>query len=276
MPRLSVNQLTTFRWSLEEDLQHYKTAGISAIGVWRRKLVDSGEPFAINLIRESGLAVSNLVWAGGFTGSDGHSFQESLDDAREAIDLAAALACPTLVVYSGGRGGHTLNHARRLALNALQQLLPLAERHGVVLALEPVHPHYAAEWSVCGELAEAVNCVNTIGSPHLKLVFDTYHLGWSCENIRLLDQIVPHLAVVHLGDGKKTPEYEQDRCRLGDGEIPLAQIVETLQARGYDGDYDVELLGPEIERSNYLELLNHSKAVFERLVTHDAGAEVAG
>ena len=71
--------------------------------------------------------MSNLLWAGGFTGSDGHTFRESVDDAAEAIRLAAALHARSLVVYSGAPGGHTHNHARRLLVDALRQLLPLAE-----------------------------------------------------------------------------------------------------------------------------------------------------
>jgi len=66
-------------------------AGIPAIGVWRQKLADFGEEKGIELLADSGLSVSNLLWAGGFTGSDGHTYRESLNDAAEAIRLAAAL-----------------------------------------------------------------------------------------------------------------------------------------------------------------------------------------
>ncbi len=91
MPRLSMNEMTTYRWSFDEDVQHYRAAGIPAIGVWRRKLSDFGEQRGIELLKESGLAVSNLLWAGGFTGSEGHTFRESVDDAVEAIRLAGAM-----------------------------------------------------------------------------------------------------------------------------------------------------------------------------------------
>ncbi len=82
MAGLSINEMTTFRWTLEEDVTRYRACGIEAIGVWRRKLADYGEAKGIELLAASGMAVSNLLWAGGFTGSDGHSYQESLADAR--------------------------------------------------------------------------------------------------------------------------------------------------------------------------------------------------
>ena len=107
MAGLAVNELTTYRWSFEEDVAGYKAAGFEAIGVWRQKLADFGERRGIELIREAGLHVSSVLWAGGFTGSDGHSYQESIDDALDAIRLTAALDADCLVIYSGGRNGHT-------------------------------------------------------------------------------------------------------------------------------------------------------------------------
>ena len=68
MARLSINELTTYRWSFEEDVAAFQSAGVPAIGVWRQKLSDYGEAKGAELLVESGLAVSNLLGAGGFTG----------------------------------------------------------------------------------------------------------------------------------------------------------------------------------------------------------------
>ena len=125
MARLSMNEMTTYRWSFDNDVAEYRAAGIPAIGVWRQKLSDYGEEKGIELLAETGLPVSNLLWAGGFTGSCGHSFRESVDDAAEAIRLAAALKAGCLVVYSGGRAGHTHNHARRLLIEAMRELVDI-------------------------------------------------------------------------------------------------------------------------------------------------------
>ncbi len=267
MPRLSINELTTFRWTFEEDLRHYQAAGIKAIGVWRRKLADVGEERALELLAASGLAVSNMVWIGGFTGSDGSPYRDAIEDAREAIVLAARMKCPTIVVYSGGRAGHTLNHARRLFLNALADLLPQAEQRGVKLAVEMVHPNYTAEWSILTQVDDLLQLHAKLDSPALGFVLDTYHVGLQPEVLSRLAELAPHLSLVHLGDGREAPEHEQTRTRLGDGIVPLAEIFQELRQLGYDGDYDVELLGPEIEKNNYQELIQHCKAVFERLTT---------
>jgi sugar phosphate isomerase/epimerase len=266
MAGLSINEMTTYRWSFEEDVTSYQDAGIEAIGVWRRKLADYGEEKGVELIRHSGIKVSNLLWAGGFTGSDGRSYQESLADAREAMQLAAELEAPCLVVYSGGRNGHTQNHARRLFATALSDLLPAAERLGVTLAVEPMHSGCADEWTLLTSLDEAMGLVDGIGSPRLKLAFDTYHLGHDPRVVDEIGRVARHVAVVHLGDGRQPPQREQNRYRLGEGTLPLAQIVRSFQQAGYDGYYDVELVGEAVETCDYQELLACSKRTFEWLV----------
>jgi len=269
MALLSMNEVTTYRWSFEEDVKNYRAAGIPAIGVWRQKLSDFGEDRGIDLLAESGLKVSNLLWAGGFTGSDGHTFRESLEDAEDAIRLAAAMGAGCLIVYSGARAGHTHNHARRLAADALKELAPLAQEMEVVLAVEPMHPGCASECTFLTSLDMTLNLLTAIDSPQIKLAFDTYHLAHD-DMISQLPQITPRIAIVHLGDGKHPPEREQNRSRLGEGTLPLQEIVSALSASGYDGYYDVELMGEEIEASDYQELLQHSKARFASLLRNCA------
>ncbi len=266
MGQLSVNETTTFRWSFEEDVLNYAAAGIPAIGVWRQKLSDCGEAKAIELLSESGLKVSHLFWAGGFTGSDGRSFRASVDDAADALRTAEALGTGALVVYSGARAGHTFNHARRLIKEALKELAPLAAELGVVLAVEPMHPGCAAEFTFLTDLGEVLDLLAAVGSDQVKVVFDTYHLGQDPAVIDRIPEIAPHVAVVQLGDARRPPSGEQNRCRLGEGTIPLKQIVGAIAAAGYDGFYDVELLGEELETVEYQKLLEHAKQAYEQLV----------
>jgi sugar phosphate isomerase/epimerase len=266
MARLSMNEMTTYRWSFDQDVAEYRAAGIAAIGVWRQKLSDYGEEKGIELLAETGLPVSNLLWAGGFTGSDGHSFRESIAEAADGIRLAAALKAGCLVVYSGGRAGHTHNHARRLLVDALRELAPLAEDLRVTLAIEPMHPACSSECTFLTSLADVHAVMDAVGSPRLQLAFDAYHFGADRAALDLLPKFAGRIAIVHLADGKAPVDHEQNRTRLGDGIVPLAEVIATLAAGGYDGDYDVELIGQEIEATDYRELLRHSKAAYEKLI----------
>jgi len=262
MLRLSMNETTTFRWSFEEDVTNYVAAGIPAIGVWRPKLSDFGEEKGIELLKDSNLKASHLLWAGGFTGSDGRSFRESVDDAKEALKTASALGAPPLVIYSGPRAGHTNNHARRLLKEAVAELTPLAIELNVKLALEPMHPNCADGWTFLTSLDDTLELLEELDCPQAKMVFDTYHL---CQNglcINRIEEIVPQIAIVQLGDAKRPPCGEQNRCQLGEGTIPLKEIVNALCDAGYDGFYDIELLGEDVETSDYQSLLKHAKETF--------------
>jgi sugar phosphate isomerase/epimerase len=266
MAELSMNETTTFRWSFEEDVANYAAAGIPAIGVWRQKLSDCGAARGAELLAAAGLKVSHLLWAGGFTGSDGRTYRESVQDAAEALRTAAALKTDCLAVCTGSRAGHTHNHARRLIQGALTELAPLAGELGVTLALEPMHPGCATDCTFLTCLEETLAILDKLASPQVKLVFDTYHLGQDAGILGRIAQIAQYVAIVQLGDAKHPPQGEQDRCRLGEGKIPLREIVAALKAAGYDGYYDVELLGQEIEVADYPALLEHAKQAFRELV----------
>jgi sugar phosphate isomerase/epimerase len=266
MSLLSVNELTTYRWTFEQDVLGYAAAGFSAIGVWRQKLCDFGEEKGVELLADRGLAVSNLLWAGGFTGSDGRSYRDSIDDGIEAIQLARLLKCNCLVVYSGGRAGHTYNHARRLLTGAIGELVPVAAQHGVTLAVEPMHPGCSAEWTFLNSIDDALELVRRTDSPHVKLAFDTYHFGAAGDIVSRLEQLAPDVAIVHLGDGRDEPSGEQNRCALGQGRVPLGEIVGALARGGYRGYYDVEVVGEETEGADYAVLLTECKAACDKLL----------
>jgi sugar phosphate isomerase/epimerase len=259
MPRLSMNELTTFRWSFDEDVFQYQEAGYQAIGLWRRKVADFGEERALDLLAESGMAVSTVFYAGGFTGSDGRSLAESIDDAVDALRLAAAADAGSLILFTGGRNNHIQRQAERLLHSALDELLPMAEVFGVPLSLKPKHAACAAEWSFLTDLSETLAFVQQYESPWLKVVYDTYQFPCAVKSPELLAELIPYLGLVQVADGRVPRSVDQAQCLLGEGRIAIEPIVSALLDAGYDGDFDVKLCGPEIESASYYEILQRSQ-----------------
>lgn len=270
-PQLSMSEVTTFRWSFEEDVRRYLDAGYKAIGVWRQKLADFGEEDGVDLLAESGLRVTNLLWAGGFTGSDGRSLEESIDDAAQAIRLAGAMNAGCLVVYTGGRNNHTFRHAERLLRIAIDRLLGLAEAADVTLAIEPMHPACASEWTFLTDLESTITLVDSFATEHLRMVFDAYHFGHDRAVLANMKEIVPYTALVQLGDRLVAHNIDHDRCQLGCGVVPLSEVISSLLEAGYEGDFDVELAGQEIEFSDYDNLLATSRSAFDDLMAPNGG-----
>ena len=108
-------------------------------------------------------------------------------------------------------------------------------------------------------MQDALNITEPLENPFLKLALDVYHFGIDSEpDLQLLADVVDRIAIVHLGDGKTSPAGEQDRCLLGQGTVPLREILDVLRRVGFDGFLDVELLGESVEHIDYQELIEHS------------------
>lgn len=261
-----MNEVTTFRWSFEEDIENYCRAGYRSIGVWRHKLSDLDEEQAVDMLVGSGLSVSSVACAGGFTGLGGVSFREGVDDAMSALRLAARVQAGCLVVHPGGRNNHTSRHAFRLLRNALDELLPTAEHYEVPLALEPMHVACAASWTFLTDFERVSELVSQYSTPYLKLALDTYHFPWNESDRNILPDIAQHIGVVYLADRREPPSIDHDRCPLGRGQLPLADILATLIEAGYAGPCDVRLMGTEIQPADYGRLLEQSRRAFAELV----------
>lgn len=275
MTLFSMNEITTYRWLFEEDVENYREAGYNAIGVWRHKLLDCGEERAIEVLAASGLEVTHLAWAGGFTGGEGCTFAESVADAQEALRWAAGMRAGCLVVHPGARNNHTFRHAGQLLRSALEELLPLAEAVEVPIAFEPIQAACAGTWTFLTDRGSAIALLEEFESPYLKIALDTYHFPVSGGFRDDLRQIAKYLGLVHLSDCRVEPSVDQERCPLGSGRLPLREIVSTLQGAGYAGAYDIKLMGTEIETADYWSLLEHSQFAMEDLVPASVSSSVS-
>lgn len=265
MLRISINEMTTYRWSLVEDVVGYQAAGIENIGVWRRKLADFGDERGIELLRDSGLAVSSFSSAGGFTGSDGQTFREAVDDALDALRQAAELRAGCLVVVTGARAGHTLNHARRLLRDALRELGDAAAQVGVSIAMQPMHRRPIERWSFLNSLDAATEMLAWCDHPHVGMVFDLFQFWREPDLCLRIPAVAPWIKLAALCDAQAPAVCDDDRRLPGQGEIPLTEIVTALEAAGYRGAYDVQLISEHCWRSDYGTLLSDCLAALATL-----------
>ena len=246
LDRFSFNQATARRWPLAELVAGCVAAGVPAVGLWREQVAEHGLAAAAKLVREAGLAVTSLC-RGGF-------FQEPgwYEENRRAIDEAATLGAPVLVLVSGGlpAGSRDLDAARAQVGEAVGALVPHARAAGVTLAIEPLHPMYASDRCVVSTLDQAL----ALAAPHpagvVGVVVDTYHLWWDdrvwaaidqagrdgrIACFQLADWVTPLPAGVLLGRGLP-----------GTGCIELRRFVDAVDAAGYRGPIEVEVFSEQL------------------------------
>ena len=248
--RLSLNQATVKRLSLVEAADLCVRHEIPAIGLWRDRVDEVGADRAAATVRAAGLHVSSLCRGGFFTHADPEARAAALADNRSALAEAAELGADVLILVSGGMvpGSRDLGLARRMVADAVAELADDAERLGVRLGVEALHPMFCADRCVLSRLGDAVDVALQFPAAAVGVVVDAYHVWWDSQlaaeirrargriaAFQLADWILPLPADVLLGRG-----------HLGDGHIDLAQITAQVLAAGYRGYAEVEIFNAEI------------------------------
>lgn len=276
LDRLSLNQETVRQWSLPQLADGCARAGVRGVGLWRAPVRQYGVAAAARLIRDAGLRVSSLCRGGFFTALDPGERAAALDDNRTALDEAAALGTDTLVLVSGGLppGSRDLAGARERIADALGELAPYAAERGVRLALEPLHPMYAADRCVVSTLAQALDLAERFPADRVGVVVDTYHLWWDdtvgaqigraggtggaagsrIAAFQLADWVTPLPEGALLGRGQ-----------LGDGSVDLRWFRERVETAGYRGPVEVEIFNPALWARDGAEVLAE---IVRRVRTH--------
>ncbi len=174
--RLSLNQKTTENWGLREAVEGCVRAEIPYIGLWREKVAEVGLSEAARLVRDAGLKVSSLCRGGMFPAATAAERRARLDDNRRAVEEAATLGTDVLVLVCGASSDRDLASARAMVEDGIQQLTPYAFERGVKLAIEPMHPMFAAERSVIVTLAQALDIAEGFEPRQVGVVIDVYHV----------------------------------------------------------------------------------------------------
>lgn len=264
--KLSVSEVTTNTWSFGEDVQKYAQAGLDGIGVWRDKLdvfrVESG----IELLKKSGLQVANLVDSGYFLMKTRSQTRRAIEDVVEAIGLAQQLGTDCLLIVTGDVGSfhRTKEQAKVIVIDALKELAPVAVSAGVRLAIEPISSRYPG-YTFLQDIPSTMEIIEAVGSPQVGLFFDTDHLYESPNLFSEIEQAGNSIFCVHVNDMPAKPGPGIDRKMMGDGIIPLKEILSAIEATGYRGFYDIEIMSDDVWKMDYEFLLEELKTRFAQL-----------
>ncbi len=243
--RMSFNQITLDPWSLEKSVRECQRLGIPYIAAWRHKLGDCRD--SAKLIRDAGLRLSSLCRGGWFSAPTQAERKEKIEDNRRAIDEAAELGSPLLVIVTGPANGQTLDDARQLVADALEELAPYAASAGVKLGIEPLHPMYAADRSLVVTLKQANDIAEKIAHPAIGIVVDAFHVWWDPEVYTEIARAGKNILGYHVSDwAVPLPGILMGRSMMGDGVIELRRLREAVEQAGYSGPIEVEIFNEEI------------------------------
>ena len=250
LEHLSLNWATVReRWDLGQTIDGCVRHGIPGIAPWREPVQALGVAEAGRRIRDAGLRVSGYCRAGLFPAADRRGLQAAIDDSRRAIDEAAALGAECLVILGGGMpaGSKDLALARGQARDGLAAILPHARELAVPLAIEPLHPMYAADRCCISTLKQANDLCEELDPDReggLGVAIDVYHVFWDPELERQVRRAgaARRILAFHVCDWLvPTRDLLLDRGMMGDGVIDIPRIRGLVEDAGYEGLIEVEI-----------------------------------
>ena len=219
--------------------------GITAISPWRDQVEAIGLAEAARIVEANGLRVTGLCRGGMFPADTAEGRQKSIDDNRRAIDEAAALGADCLVLVVGGLPGTSKNlpEARNMVAESMAAILPHARTAKMPLAIEPLHPMYAADRACVNTLEQALDLCDALGEG-VGVAIDVYHVWWDPKLAAAIaragreGRILAH----HICDWLvPTTDLLLDRGMMGDGVIDLKAIRTMIETAGYRGPQEVEI-----------------------------------
>jgi len=228
--------------------------GIRAIDPWRDQVAGVGLDRAVRAVKDAGLDLSGYCRGGMFTADSAHR-SEARDDNRRAVDEAAALGAPCIVLVAGGlpqysRPGSAaskdITAARNQVHDGIAKMLDYARQAKMPLAIEPLHPAYAADRACVNTTKHALDICDALDPGRtgaIGVALDVYHIWWDPE---LKSQIAragkDRLLAFHVCDWLvPTKDILNDRGMMGDGVIDIKSVRAMAEAQGFAGYSEIEV-----------------------------------
>jgi sugar phosphate isomerase/epimerase len=252
-PRVSVNGMSTLRWTLAEDIAFYGSAGIGAAVIPFSKF--KADPQAgIDAIRASGLHVVSVPGpgAGALFIQGGEAVLEAF---RPQIDAVSALNCKSLYFLAGPTPPRmSTDEAHGILVEALGPANAYARAKGVTLALE----HNSVATRSTGFIHSLADAADLARDADIGICLELQNCWYERHLDRLFRENVDRFVVAQVSDFLVGEELRLNRRVPGDGSMPLEWMLERLLDAGYDGYFDLEILGPSIEAEGYASAIGRS------------------
>ena len=226
-PRVCVSGISTWNQSVGDDLALYEELGIHTIGASLRKLAADED---VDRLAGSGLTVANVIGVG-------HS------GLTHALDVAHRLSAPAVVFTTGPAGGLEWDEAADQLTAALLRV----PREPVRLCLEHTNS-LRVDVSFVHTLRDAIDVARRLDID----VCMEINACWAERGLAdTIQNGIDAITIVQLSDYEIGTKSTPNRLVPGDGDIPMERIIGQVLAAGYQGPFDLEMIGPRIDDEGY-------------------------
>jgi sugar phosphate isomerase/epimerase len=239
---------------LTEIIEACVQRGIRAISPWRDQVAAAGLAEVSRLVRTHGLELSGYCRGGMFPAVDDAGLKAAREDNRRAVDEASELNAKCLVLVVGGLPGalqgkpehKDIALSRTQVRDGIAELLDYARQVRMPLAIEPLHPMYAADRACINTMEHALDVCDELDPQRtgaIGVAVDVYHVWWDPKLRQQIERAgKDRLLAFHACDWlTPTTDLLNDRGMMGDGVIDIPRIRGWVEAQGFAGYSEVEI-----------------------------------
>ncbi len=282
--RVAMSQVTTYPWTLAEDLSGYPRHGYTGIEIWQNKVAGEGAPYhqvpsgqlpsavvqgLAEALAGAGLQAVSVVCTGLFTDPGDQARLARAAHLAFSVRFAAEIGAGCVLVVPGDLHGMTRRSAVERTARALEEVLPEAHRLGVDLAIEPLRPVHT---DFVNTIPQALEIVELLDDRRCGLCLDTYQL-WRGEAER--DTVIEEIRgaarwarIVQVADSRPVPRSTEDRLVPGEGVLPIAEMLASVFAAGYEGWLAIEIMSSEMWAGDLDDVLDRCRLGIEGVIAH--------
>jgi sugar phosphate isomerase/epimerase len=250
-PRLSVSALSSWPQTMREDVAMWQELGVDHVSLLLQKIDPMGADDARALATGASLDVETVFGPRepARLDVDPSSAARADDDAAIArtIEFAASVAARSVYICTGSAGSLSWEDAAEAFCAAIEPSRALAQARGLPLALEPTNT-FRGDVSFVFSLRDVVDLARAAG---LGVVLDLHACWFERGFARLVRENLDLFVLVQVSDFVLGTFDTPNRAVPGDGDVPLERLLGIILDAGYEGAFDLELIGPRIDQEGY-------------------------
>jgi sugar phosphate isomerase/epimerase len=256
-PRLSVNSVSSYLQPLEADITMWSELGIEHVALILPKVEEIGWDAARDMVTTAGLRVSTMFGPTyrpldadrslGWWDAD----QKSTVDC---IEFAASIGAASLYVCSGAAPTLTWDGAAAAFCEMVAPAVARAKELGLPLLLEPTNP-LRSDISFVFWQRDAMDLAREAGT---KVMLD-FQSSWYERGLeQVVRKNIDLVGLTQISDYVIGTTETGNRAVPGDGDIPLERLLTMVLDAGFEGSFDLEVMGPRIEEEGYYSAVRRS------------------
>jgi sugar phosphate isomerase/epimerase len=249
-PRLSVNSVSSYGQPLAGDIAMWRDLGVEHVALILPKIDEIGWDSAREMVRGAGLRVSTIF---GPTyrplDADRALGWWDADQQRtvETIEFAASVGAASIYVCSGAASTLSWDEAADAFSALVAPTVARAGELGIPLLIEPTNP-LRSDISFVFWQRDAMDLARRAGT---KVMLDLQSCWYERGLEKVVRQNIDLVGLTQISDFVIGTTRTGDRAVPGDGDIPLERLLAMVLDAGFEGAFDLEVMGPRVEEEGY-------------------------